>query len=43
MLSPYMMKIIRIVLLLMIVIGVVLLCTQKYWVTPLVDFILSHS
>jgi hypothetical protein len=37
------MKTIRIILLILIIIGIVLLCTQSLWVNPLVNFILEHS
>ena len=37
------MKIIRIILLILIIIGIILLCTQNLWVNHLVDFILRHS
>lgn len=43
MFSPETMKIIRIVLLVLIIIGFILLGTQKYWVDPLVQFILKDS
>ena len=37
------MKAIRIILLIMIIIGIILLCTQKYWVDNLVNFILQQE
>ena len=37
------MKIIRIFLFIVIIIGIVLLCTQSLWVDPLVNFILENS
>jgi len=36
-------NIIRTVLLFMIIIGIILLCTQRLWVNPLVDLILKNS
>ena len=36
-------NIIRTVLLVMIIIGIILLCTQNLWVNHLVNFILQHS
>jgi hypothetical protein len=37
------MKTIRIILLILIIIGIVLLCTQSLWVNPLVNFILQSE
>ena len=37
------MRTVQIILLILIVIGVGLLCTQKYWVDPLVNFILQQN
>ncbi|MDD3887718.1 MAG: hypothetical protein PHN19_02990 [Patescibacteria group bacterium] len=36
-------KTIQIVLLVLIVIGIILLCTQKFWVDNLVDFIIQYE
>jgi hypothetical protein len=37
------MKAIRIILLILIIVGIILLCTQKFWVGNLVNFILAHN
>jgi hypothetical protein len=37
------MKTIRIVLLILIIIGIILFCTQKFWVDNLVNFIIVHN
>lgn len=36
-------NIIRFILLILIIVGLILLCTQKFWVDNLVTFILQHS
>jgi hypothetical protein len=36
-------NIIRTILLIIIIIGIILLCTQRFWVDNLVTFILQHS
>ncbi len=36
-------NVIRLILLVLIIVGIILLCTQKYWVDNLVNFILAHS
>ena len=36
-------NIVRTILLIMIIIGIILLCTQRFWVDNLVNFILQHS
>jgi Co/Zn/Cd efflux system component len=43
MFSPKIMRVIQVVLLIMIILGMTLLFTQKYWVDPLVNFIISKS
>ena len=34
---------IRLILLIIIIVGIILLCTQRFWVDSLVNFILQHN